>query len=274
MPIAAFLATLLSTGTPALPGTLPDRWLQVDPFRSSTTPVTSVSLFGGDPLGHPEQLGGHPRAAIGRFELRVPKGSDSMLDQLRDDSLWLVRIDMKHMELGDDSYFVALDELPVAIELTAQDFESYLRQEGLVAISAQRAKQGHAKALGELRHSRHLKSIFQRGSVVDDFVSMPIGQDLELVTLKNPYGLRAGSTLPVLLLFHGQPLAGHRVTAVKLIAGKPVARSANTDPLGRVSFVLDGDGVWLLRAAQIEPSKEPDVDWRSYGASLTFSLGK
>jgi hypothetical protein len=246
----------------------------VEPFRSSTAPETSISLLGGDPLGRPEQLSQHPRAAVSRFELRVPKGSDSMLDQLRDDTPWLVQLDMKRLGLGDDSYFVALDELPVAVKLSTQDFESYLHQEGLDQVSAQRAKQGHAKTPGELRHSRNLKSIFQRGSVVDDFVSMPIGQDLELVTLKNPYGMRVGSSLLVLLLFHGQPLAGHRVSAVNLLAPKPVVRSTNTDALGRASFVLDGDGIWLLRASQLEPSKEPDVDWRSYAASLTFSLAK
>lgn len=274
MPMSLLLATTLLVAAPAsTTDGLSDRWLRVDPFRSSATVVTTVYLWSGDPA-HPAQPKQVKQSDLGRLEMRTPKGSDVMMDQLHADTAWLVRLDMQRLGLGDDTYLIALDENPVTLELKARDFQAYLRAQGLTDAEARRAKDGHVDSPGEVRHSEYMKSIFQRGSKPDDFVAMPVGQEFEIVTLQDPYKLRPGATLPVVLLFHGQPLPGRKVTATNLLKGRPGVHAVTTDSLGRASFVLDEAGEWLLRAAHIEPSKEPDVDWRSYKASLTFSLGK
>jgi hypothetical protein len=271
MLLTPLLASLLAAGTPSETLRPAVQWLRVDPFRSEAMVVTSVSLVGDGPAGQKEEhLQLHP-TEVTRFELRVHKGSDAIVDHLEQGSAWIAHIDMPKLHLGDDTYVVALDERPTTIELSAKEFDAYLRAHGLDRIAKSWSRQGHENSPGELRHSRHFKTIFIRGSALDDFLTVPIGQDFEIVTLKNPYGLRPGDTLPVLLWFHGAPLTGCTISAVRWTNGKRTTTSAVTDALGRATFKLEA-GDWLLETANVEPSKEPDVDWRSYAATLTFSV--
>jgi hypothetical protein len=266
------LPLVFSAAVSSDPGSARDQWLQVDPFRSAIPVTTSVELFTGD-FEHPELVQRRPATQYVRFDLRVPRGSDPMLDRLLETGPAICTLDMARLGLGANTYVLALDTMPSTSERGAAPFNAWLRKEGLQEVLSQRAKQGHEAAPGEERHTHHMKAIFQRGPDPSDFVTMPVGQDLEIVTLQNPNKLAVESSLPVLVLFHGQPLVGRTVTAWNRYDGRVRTKTARTDALGRASFVLDHPGDWLLRAVNLEPSKEPDADWRSYWASLTFSMG-
>jgi hypothetical protein len=272
MLLALWLTSLLTAGSPATTVRPAVHWLQVDPFRSDREVVTSLYLVGEGPTGQRDDHLKLSRDEVTRFELRVRKGSDAMIDHIEQGSPWIARIDMPQLHLGDDTYMVALDERPATVELSAKEFDAYLHAHGFDRIAKSWSRQGHEKAPGELRYSRHYKTIFLRGNVLDDFITVPIGQDFEIVTLKNPYGLRPGDTLPLLISLRGAPLVGCTVSAIRWNDGKRTAVSAVTDALGRVSLRLEGAGDWVIEAADLEPSKEPDVDWRGYAATLTFFL--
>jgi uncharacterized GH25 family protein len=100
-----------------------------------------------------------------------------------------------------------------------------------------------------------------------------LGFTLELVPEKNPYSLRPGDTLPVRLLFRGQPLAGALVHAA--LHGQPDAgASARTGPDGRAKLKLSRDGFWMIKAVEMGPAPQGvDADWQSLWASLTFEMG-
>src|SRR5277367_651278 len=91
-----------SSGLPAAS----DQWLQVDPFRSNTTVATTVALLAGT-FGHPDQALRRSAGEYMRFDLRVPKGSDVILDQVLETGPLLCRLDMVRLGLGDDSYLLA-----------------------------------------------------------------------------------------------------------------------------------------------------------------------
>jgi len=86
---------------------------------------------------------------------------------------------------------------------------------------------------------------------------------------KNPYALRAGSELPVALLFRGKPLAGVLVVAIN--PNETV--QARTDAKGLVKLRLGRSGFWLIKAVHMDAAP-PDagVDWESWWASVTFEL--
>ncbi len=267
---ALFCLVLMAAPAPAAPAAT-DQWLQIDPFRSDTTVTTKVALLTGS-FDHPDQVLRRSADEYVRLDLRVPKGSDVILDNVLQTGPLLFSLDMVRLGLGADSYLLALDTAPATSELDGAAFTTWLHREGLQDILAQRAKQGHQTSPGELRNSHHLKSIFQRGPAPEDFVTMAVAQDLEIVPLQNPYKLAPGSTLPLVVTFHGQPLAGRQVTAISRKAGKDSIRTARTDARGRVSFAVE-PGDWLIKLVALEPSKEPDADWRAYWSSLTFSIG-
>ena len=104
----------------------------------------------------------------------------------------------------------------------------------------------------------------------------PLGYDVELVPLVDPYALGVGDTLPVQARVGGQPLAHAAVSAGGTIgtstAAMPV-QSLTTDAAGRADVRLTHDGHWFVavvhRRAAATPPGPADV---SRGATLTFGL--
>jgi uncharacterized GH25 family protein len=105
-------------------------------------------------------------------------------------------------------------------------------------------------------------------------ITRPYGLPLELVPDTDP---TAASRIAFHVLYEGKPLAGALVRAWRRPPGVaetdslgPV-RSGKTDPTGRVSLDLRGDGRWLISTVHMVPSPDPALaDWQSTWASLTF----
>jgi hypothetical protein len=114
------------------------------------------------------------------------------------------------------------------------------------------------------------KSVFRVGEGSGDRSwAEPVGMDLELVPEADPSALRRGDTLSVRLLWRGQPVAGLAVGAASRSRSLPLQ---TTDSTGLVRFSIEADGPWLVRATRIERATLPDADWRSWFATLTFSV--
>jgi uncharacterized GH25 family protein len=161
---------------------------------------------------------------------------------------------------------------PKPIVLPAATFNQYLKEEGLDAITAQRARRNQTNSDARELFLRCAKSLVRYGAPRDAQADRALGFTLELVAEKNPYALQAGQDLPVRLTYEGHPLAGALVVAMN--RANPVAKlSARTDGDGRVLFRPPLDGIWLIKAVHMVPaSKDANADWASFWASLTFEL--
>jgi uncharacterized GH25 family protein len=159
-----------------------------------------------------------------------------------------------------------------AVELDATKFETYLKEEGLEAISARRARQGKTAAPAREVFSRSAKALVAVGDGSGPGFDRVLGLRLELVAEKNPYALSGGGELPVRLLYEGKPLAGALVMALQ--RGRPGAVSAvRSDSKGRATLKLDRPGLWLIKAVHMIPAPaDAGADWESFWASLTFTL--
>src|SRR2546427_2224787 len=161
---------------------------------------------------------------------------------------------------------------PSAIELAAEKFNQYLKEEGLDAVAALRARR---KATGARAHelfSRCAKSLVLSGSPSQAQGDRLLGFTLELVAERNPYAIRAGEDLPVRLTYEKRALAGALVVAMNRLhpSEKQVAR---TDNDGRVRFRLRPGGMWLVKAVHMVPAPAgANAEWASFWASLTFEL--
>ena len=93
----------------------------------------------------------------------------------------------------------------------------------------------------------------------------------EIVPEQDPTALSSGDRLTVRLIKAGKPLPDFPVGLVA--AGTKTGSIQKTDAQGRVSFLLDRAGWWLLRATDIERSSKPDIDWESHFITLTFQTG-
>ncbi len=158
------------------------------------------------------------------------------------------------------------------MSLDARKFEDYLREEGLERIVAERARRGETEKPSRELFSRCAKALLFAGEGPVGGEDRALGFTLELLAEQDPYALRAGSELPVRLLFEGKPLEGALVVAIP--HGEPrESLSQRTDRSGRVRLRLPREGAWLVKAVHMVPAPaDSGADWRSLWASLTFEM--
>ncbi len=130
------------------------------------------------------------------------------------------------------------------------------------------------EAIKCFRSVKFAKAIVNLGGKAGD-VSKPLGQDLEIVPLANPAGIKAGGELPVKVLLAGKPLANAEVTAT--FAGfskeRAMAFYAKTNPDGIVKVKLWHSGLWLVQVSHKSPYKDQaKCDVLGKAATLTFKI--
>ena len=96
----------------------------------------------------------------------------------------------------------------------------------------------------------------------------PVGMELEIVAEEDPTAVAAGSPFALRVLRGGKALAGLAVAAEG--PGRSSMRTTGAD--GRVSFILDEAGEWLIKGTLLEESKAADTDWDSLFTTLTVSV--
>ena len=241
-----------------------DFWIEPTTFRPPVGSTLGVRLvvgqrFRGDVL---------PRnpAMIERFVLVCDAGEIPVAGRAADDPAGTVRVDQPGLAL------IAYRSLESSVSLEAPKFEDYLKEEGLEAVIAARAKRGESQKPSRELFSRSAKSLVAAGGAGVTGFDRVLGLTLELVPEKNPYTMTGGEPLPVRLLFEGKPLPGALVVALSY--DDPDTKiTARTDASGRVSLRLPKPGVWLVKAVHMTPvSGNPNEDWRSVWASLTFEI--
>lgn len=171
------------------------------------------------------------------------------------------------------THVVAYDSQPSLIELEAEKFHEYLREEGLDHVITEREKAGEANQPGRERYQRCIKSILQAGGKPDATYAQATGQRLELIPLNDPSGVRPGGTLRLKLVFAGQPLAEAKVRAWHRQGDKLTTLDARTTATGEVAFTLPLAGEWMFSTIHMARIRgDAHADWESYWGNLTFAV--
>lgn len=235
-----------------------DFWLEPSTFRPKVGENLTVSLlvgqnFVGDPIPRSSQL-------IDSFVVREQAGTRPVNGFENQDPAGLLRVEKAGLAI------VAYRSKPYLLDLPADKFEEFLKNEGLQQISAMRMKRGESAKPDRERFFRYAKAFVVAGKGGGDF-ARSFGFRYELIPETDPMG---ATPLRVRAVFEGKPLAGIVVSA--LHRDDPKARlTARTDASGRVTFALPKPGVWLVKSVQmVAAPKGADVDWESLWASLTF----
>lgn len=241
-----------------------DFWIEPTSFRPEVGSVVGIGLrvgegFDGDPV---------PRAAekIERFVLLSRSGARDVEGVPGRDPAGVTRV-------AEPGYLVVgYRSRHSRVELPAEKFEEYLKEEGLEKIVATRAARGESDRPSREIYSRCAKAILDAGGAGTRGHDEVLGFRLELVPERSPKEVGGGRSMPVRLLFERKPLAGALVVAMK--REDPEKRlSARSDESGRVVFDLPRGGVWLVKSVHMVPAPGPSgADWESLWASLTFEV--
>ena len=241
-----------------------DMWIEPMTFSPAAGETVAVKLrVGQDLLGDPL-----PRSAalFKQFFVEDATGRKDLVGREGSNPAGFLRVSTPGLLV------VGYRSNPSAVELEAEKFNSYLKDEGLDAIVALRASRNQSGAKARELFSRCAKSLLFSGSPVETQKDRSLGFTLELVAERNPYALRAGEDFPVRLTYENKPLAGALVIVMNRL--NPLEKqTARTGKDGRVRFRLKPGGMWLVKAVHMTPAPVgTNAEWVSYWASLTFEM--
>ena len=242
-----------------------DFWIEPTTFRPEVGSIVGLSLrvgqgFRGDPVPlMPDK--------IVKFVTVSPAGAETPVGGIPG------RDPAGRARVTEQGFLVAgYRSSPSSLELPADKFEAYLKDEGLESVSAVRARRGDSGKPSKEVFSRCAKALLDVGGAGTEGFDRALGLRLELIPGKSPKKLppNGGGSIPVRLVYEGKALAGALVVAMN--HDDPEKRlSARTDKSGGVLFALPRGGVWLVKAVHMVPAPaESGADWESLWASLTF----
>ncbi len=271
-PVAVF--SIVVAAFAARPAAAHVFWVQPDTFRPAVGASTAVRLVIGDDFPGEQR----PRDAkkIERFELIGP-GPDARSVAVQGSDGANPAGEIATARPG--GYAVVFRGTESIITLEPEQFEEYLREDGLDDALRSRRERGESAAPGREAYSRCAKALLcagGEGAKTGNAWSVPAGLAFEIMPASDPCAARTGDSFEFILLRDGRPLAGAKLTALYSADGRTHRASARTDAAGRASFTLARPGLWVINAVAMDRAegklRRPDVDWISVWTSLSFDV--
>jgi hypothetical protein len=171
---------------------------------------------------------------------------------------------------------IALVTDPAYIEMPAEAFEAYLKEEGHDDALKARAAAGRSGLPGRERYTRHVKTLVNTGGPNASVALSRTGLALEIVPEQDLSHLRPGAHLPVRIFYRGDPDVADQIC----IAGETPAPNGGhydwcgrPDGAGRASVPIAAAGWQMIRATRMIPIRnDPKADWHSFWTTLTFHV--
>ncbi len=177
----------------------------------------------------------------------------------------------------EGTHMVVFNSTNSHIELEADKFNDYLKEDGLQAAIDFRQKNNETTKPGKEYYQRSVKTIIQVGDLKTDACTKPTSLPLDIIPLENPYATPAmapADNLPAVkfrILFKGKPLANLLVkTWYREKNGTARMQEYRTNSRGIVT-VKRYSGPFMVSAVHMERlNGDEKADWQSYWASLNF----
>ncbi|MFI5160844.1 MAG: DUF4198 domain-containing protein [Sphingobacteriales bacterium] len=193
------------------------------------------------------------------------KTTDLMPDIKGKDSVVSVQFVKKGLEL------LQITTKPVTDDIERDDFLKILDDEGLTQYS-EKAKNGSKDSFRE-KYTWYLKTLVKVDETSGNDFDRSQDQEYEIILKDNPYKGNYGDDIIGLVNFRGKPVANVYVLFyVKAASGDVFVQKLSTDKSGQVYFKLSREGIYMLRSAHIEPSKDKNVDFDTWLATYTFAF--
>jgi hypothetical protein len=171
------------------------------------------------------------------------------------------------------TYVIGASLTPRELSLSADDFNAYLKEDGIPDVLEARTRRGELDRPVRERYHKHVKAILQVGEARTDAFATPFGYPAELVPLANPYALKVGDTLAFRCLVGGRPVAQQLVIAGGEHDGRAMQEvHARSDGDGVVRFALGAAGKWYVKFIHMQAASRDSVDYESKWATLTFEV--
>ena len=243
-----------------------DFWLVPEKYRAK--PGETLVLSANTGMDFPKSLSAVTPGRLDQFMLVSASGKKDLKDYKTEGNSLTTEITCG--ESG--TYVVGASLKPNEIRLTAVEFNEYLQLDGLPDIYELRKREGILDKDAVEHYSKYPKTIIRVGDRLDETPTKPLGLALEIVPQVNPYRLKNGDHLNVIVLFRGKPLPGADIAWSFPGRGDSFAGSIKTDAQGKASVPLTQAGPYVIRLTHMEWVKLQTHEWESFWTSLTFEV--
>jgi len=243
-----------------------DFWLVPKKFRIS--PGDSLIILANTGMDFPNSLNAVAPDRIDQFKLV----GESIKENIKEFSVQGNSLAANCSFEKPGTFVIAAALKPKEIRLTGKEFNEYLLADGLPNIYELRKKEGLLDKDAVEYYSKYPKTIIQVGNKMDNSPAEPIGLPIEIVPKINPYKLRKGDGLEVLVLFQGKPLPNAEIAWSYPGRGEEFAGSIKTNEEGQAFIPLIKAGPYVIRLTHMEWVKKPTHEWESFWTSLTFEV--
>jgi uncharacterized GH25 family protein len=172
----------------------------------------------------------------------------------------------------EGTYMVVMQSNPSFSDETAEQFNSYLKDQGLDDVYNKRKKSGALEKNGTEFYSRYSKVLLQSGKRTDDTYKKAAGLPIEIIPQQNPYTRKVGDPVKFIVKYNGKPLFGALVKVFNRNNNRTNIQTIYTQQDGSIETHISNTGAWMLNVVHMIPSADPKAEWQSYWGSLTFGI--
>ena len=175
---------------------------------------------------------------------------------------------------GPGTYVIGASMNPTVLELSADDFNLYLREDGIPDVLAERQRTGELEKPAKERYHKHVKAMIQVGSTPSQHYATAMGYPAEIIPVENPYSLSKGGTLSVRTLVDGKPAGNQYVLyGARTPDNKAIEQlSVRSDSEGIARIPLSVSGTFYIKFINMTRVQRDTVDYESKWATLTFQV--
>ncbi len=241
-------------------------WLQPKKFRYAVGEEMSVDFMVGENFeGEPWDLKRHK---IEKLDLSHLTKTLDLRSQVNPEG----KEKLKYKFAEEGTYLLSMQSNQAYIELDANKFNDYLKEDGLDNVLEIRTKTNTLDKPSKEFYSRYVKLLVQSGNKTDDSYKKKTGMRIEIVPQQNPYLLKSGDYLQCLVLFDGKPSAHQMVKIWNKIGNTTFQQNNYTENDGTIKFPISSKGPWMVSTVKMIPSEKPGADWQSFWSSLVFGI--
>ncbi len=170
-----FIALVIFAGS----GVVHEYFLEPETFFSNSKDVVDVRLYVGEGLKKEDEIPFKHSKTIG-FNLFGKDLVKELTSSIPENAMPLYAFSAGK----EGNYLLSSDRNWFYINLGPNEFEDYLKEEGMEYVIQHRKKLGECNKDGKERYQRYIKTLLQVGELTDTIFSKKTGSDLEII----PYG--------------------------------------------------------------------------------------
>ncbi|MBS1978718.1 MAG: DUF4198 domain-containing protein [Bacteroidetes bacterium] len=170
------------------------------------------------------------------------------------------------------TYLVALESDDAYLELDAEKFNAYLKEDGIEDILSERTQQKTLDQPSKEYYKRYAKLLVQTGTAADDTYRKRADFRFEIVPLANPYALKVGDYLQCRLYWNGRPSAHTMMKVWSHVGNRIFLQNIYSEDDGTITFPLSSGGPWMVSSVKMVHAEKPGADYQSYWTSLVFGI--